>query len=40
MTRAQALTALDASFLHAETERTPMHMASVGIFEGGPPVRR
>jgi WS/DGAT/MGAT family acyltransferase len=36
MTRAQALTALDASFLHAETERTPMHMASVGIFEGGP----
>jgi WS/DGAT/MGAT family acyltransferase len=30
-----ALTALDAAFLHAESPRTPMHMASVGIFEGG-----
>jgi diacylglycerol O-acyltransferase / wax synthase len=36
MTRAHTLTALDASFLHVESERTPMHMASVGIFEGGP----
>ena len=34
MTRAQALTALDASFLHAESETTPMHMGSVGIFDG------
>ena len=34
MTRAQSLTALDASFLHAESERTPLHMASVGIFDG------
>ena len=34
MTRSRALTALDASFLHAESETTPMHMASVGIFDG------
>ena len=34
MTRAKALTPLDASFLHVESERTPMHMASIGIFEG------
>ena len=36
MTRATALTPLDASFLHVESERTPMHMASIGIFEGRP----
>ena len=34
VTRAQSLTALDASFLHAESDTTPMHMASVGIFDG------
>jgi diacylglycerol O-acyltransferase / wax synthase len=31
-----ALTALDAAFLHLEDEGTPMHLASIGIFEGGP----
>jgi diacylglycerol O-acyltransferase / wax synthase len=31
-----ALTPLDAAFLHVESARTPMQMASVGIFEGGP----
>ena len=36
MTRAEALTPLDASFLHVESERTPMHMVSIGIFEGPP----
>ena len=30
-----ALSPLDGAFLYMETERTPMHMASVGIFEGG-----
>ena len=34
--RPTALTPLDAAFLHVESERTPMQMASVGIFEGGP----
>jgi diacylglycerol O-acyltransferase / wax synthase len=32
----EALSPLDAAFLYMERERTPMHMASVGIFEGGP----
>lgn len=36
MTPRVALTPLDAAFLHVESERTPMHIASVGIFEGGP----
>ena len=31
-----ALTALDAAFLHVESDRTPMHMASVGVFDGRP----
>lgn len=30
-----ALSPLDAAFLHLETARTPMHMGFVGIFEGG-----
>jgi len=30
------LTPLDASFLYMESEHTPMHMGSVGIFEGAP----
>jgi WS/DGAT/MGAT family acyltransferase len=30
------LTELDASFLYMESPRTPMHMGSIGIFEGGP----
>ena len=30
------LSPLDASFLSMESERTPMHMGSVGIFEGAP----
>ncbi len=34
MTREHGLSPLDAAFLHLESERTPMHMASVGIFEG------
>lgn len=36
MTGAEALTALDASFLHVESTTTPMHMASVGYFDGRP----
>ena len=36
LTRDDALAPLDAAFLYMETDRTPMHMASVGIFEGGP----
>ena len=36
MTDRVPLTPLDAVFLHVESERTPMHIASVGIFEGGP----
>jgi diacylglycerol O-acyltransferase / wax synthase len=36
VTRRAALTPLDAMFLHVESERTPMHIASVGIFEAGP----
>jgi WS/DGAT/MGAT family acyltransferase len=30
------LTELDASFLYMESPNTPMHMGSIGIFEGGP----
>jgi len=30
------LTPLDASFLAMESAHTPMHMGSIGIFEGGP----
>ncbi len=30
------LSPLDAGFLYAESERTPMHMGSIGIFEGAP----
>ncbi len=30
------LTELDASFLYMESPQTPMHMGSIGIFEGGP----
>ena len=30
------LTPLDASFLAMESDHTPMHMGSIGIFEGGP----
>jgi WS/DGAT/MGAT family acyltransferase len=36
MTSENVLSPLDAAFLHIESERTPMHMASVGIFEGSP----
>lgn len=32
----EALSPLDAAFLHMETVRTPMHMGLVAIFEGGP----
>jgi len=31
-----ALSPLDASFLYMESDHTPMHMGSVGIFEGAP----
>jgi len=33
---ARPLSGLDATFLHLETARTPMHMGSVAVFEGGP----
>jgi len=33
---ADRLTPLDASFLYMESDHTPMHMGSIGIFEGGP----
>jgi diacylglycerol O-acyltransferase len=36
MTGSNALSPLDAAFLHVESDRTPMHMASVAIFEAGP----
>ena len=36
MTGRVPLTPLDAAFLHVESDRTPMHIASVGMFEGGP----
>jgi hypothetical protein len=32
----QGLSPLDAAFLHAESARTPMHLASVAVFEAGP----
>jgi len=32
----ERMTALDASFLHAETPRTPLHIGSLSVFEGGP----
>lgn len=36
MTAPHALSPLEAAFLLVESERTPMHMASVAIFEAGP----
>ena len=36
MTSEDALSPLDAAFLHIESERTPMHMVSIGIVEGPP----
>jgi diacylglycerol O-acyltransferase len=36
MVDSHPLGALDATFLHLESPRTPMHMGSVAIFEGGP----
>jgi diacylglycerol O-acyltransferase / wax synthase len=32
----ERLTALDASFLHAEGETTPMHVGALSVFEGAP----
>jgi len=32
----ERMTALDAGFLYAETDRTPMHIGSVSVFEGAP----
>jgi WS/DGAT/MGAT family acyltransferase len=32
----ERLTALDASFLHAESESTPMHVGALSVFEGSP----
>ena len=34
MPDAKALSPLDSAFLHVESDGTPMHMASIGIFEG------
>ncbi|HUC05404.1 MAG TPA: wax ester/triacylglycerol synthase domain-containing protein, partial [Acidimicrobiales bacterium] len=36
MTGAEQLSGLDDAFLYVESERTPMHMATIAIFEGGP----
>lgn len=36
MTEYDRLSALDASFLHLETPETPMHVGSLGIFDGEP----
>jgi diacylglycerol O-acyltransferase / wax synthase len=36
MTDAQILSPLDAAFLHIESGRSPMHIASIGLFEEGP----
>lgn len=33
---AKALSPLEAGFLYSESGRTPMHMGSIGIFEGAP----
>lgn len=32
----ERMTAMDASFLHAETARTPLHVGALSIFEGAP----
>ena len=32
----ERLTALDASFLHAESPDTPLHVGSLAVFEGAP----
>jgi WS/DGAT/MGAT family acyltransferase len=32
----QSLSPLDAAFLYVESDRTPMHMATVALFEAGP----
>ena len=36
MTGVELLSPLDSAFLYMESARTPMHMGSIGIFEGGP----
>jgi diacylglycerol O-acyltransferase len=36
MTLDQSLSPLDAAFLYVESDRTPMHMATVALFEAGP----
>ena len=36
MMAGNVLTSLDASFLYMESPQTPMHMGSIGIFEGAP----
>jgi diacylglycerol O-acyltransferase len=36
MAAGASLSVLDAAFLHLEDDRTPMHLASIGIFEGAP----
>ena len=36
MTDYDRLSALDASFLHLESPETPMHVGSLGIFDGAP----
>jgi diacylglycerol O-acyltransferase len=36
VSRPKALSPLESAFLHIESDRTPMHIASVGIFEGAP----
>ncbi len=36
MSRPKALSPLESAFLHIESDRTPMHIGSVGIFEGAP----
>jgi diacylglycerol O-acyltransferase / wax synthase len=36
MPTAKALSPLESAFLHVEADGTPMHMASIGIFEGEP----
>jgi hypothetical protein len=32
----KALSPLESAFLHVEGARTPMHIGSIGIFEGPP----
>src|SRR6516164_8090012 len=36
MTATRTLSPFEAVFLHIESVRTPMHMASLALFEGGP----